>query len=135
MTTVLCATNHEFYEDQPLNFDAAAAASVFKDLPCQRIFRKQVLLSFSECITHLYSRYPRLYRVMMPWRSLCSGSSQVTSKLVEARPVMRTFRGGPPGFSPSVTNWKFISKVRMNHFFPWEFRLISSIHTRLVFCR
>ena len=48
MTTVLCATNHEFYEDQPLNFDAAAAASVFKDLPCQRIFRKQVLLSFSE---------------------------------------------------------------------------------------
>ena len=131
MTTVLCATNHEFYEDQPLNFDAA---SVFLKTCHAKEFLESKCCFLFQSITHLYSRYPRLYRVMMPWRSLCSGSSQVTSKLVEARPVMRTFRGGPPGFSPSVTNWKFISKVRMNHFFPWEFRLISSIHTRLVFC-
>lgn len=57
------------------------------------------------CIkTYLYSRYPRLYLVTIPWHILVSGSSQVTSKLVEVSPVILTFLGGPPGFSPSVTN-------------------------------
>ena len=61
-------------------------------------------LKMQPILTHLYSLYPRLYLVMIPCLSLTSGSSQVTSKLVEVSPVIRTFFGGPPGFSPSVTN-------------------------------
>ena len=48
----------------------------------------------------MYSRYPRLYLVTGPFINLFSGSSQVTSRLVEDNPVIRTLRGGPLGFSP-----------------------------------
>ena len=65
-------------------------------------------------LAYLYSLYPRLYLVTMPCWSLWSGSSQVTSKLVEVSPVMRTFFGGPPGFSPSVTNWNSLIKSHGN---------------------
>ena len=66
---------------------------------------------------YLYSLYPRLYLVMIPCLSLTSGSSHVTSKLVEVKPVMRTLQGGPPGFSPSVTNWKAGEKKTFHYLF------------------
>ena len=70
----------------------------------KRQFRSDNIINLKYDLNYLYSRYPKLYLVMGPCNNRLSGSSQVTSKLVEEIPVIRTFLGDPPGFSPLVTN-------------------------------